>query len=182
MEELLENMYCFEDDDFGFKIKNLSEKQQIEIYQKIKEMKKNGLTETNDEFTFELFKELVECNKSIDFKTMEFEKFEILINAELVNEVFEQLCYFVGVWFTRIMCNGMRKEILKLQEQRLQLLNNYAQLVGHKLIMETQNITRTERAIKKLEKNIQKLKAGDFSDIEDTPSFINKIKNFKKHK
>lgn len=182
MEQLLENMYCFEDEDFGFKVKNLSEKEQNRIYKKIKEMQQQYIEITDDKFTFELFKELIECDKDIDFKIMPFEQFEILINSDLVNEVFEQLCYYVGMCYTRIMRNGMRKEILELQGQRLELLKNHVQIIGQKLILETQDITRVERAIKKLEKNIETFKKGDFSEIEKSSNWISKIKGLKRNK
>lgn len=182
MEKLLENMYCFEDEDFGFKVKNLSEKEQNRIYKKIKEMQQQDIEITDDKFTFELFKELIKCDKDINFKTMPFEQFEILINSDLVNEVFEQLCYYVGMWYTRIMRNSMRKEILELQGQRLELLKNHVQIIGQKLILETQDITRVERAIKKLEKNIETFKKGDFSEIEKSSKWISKIKGLKRNK
>lgn len=165
MEELLDKMYCDEYPEWGFKIKNLSQSEQYKIYEKIEKFKKDGIKEDDDKFTFEMFKEIIECNKEINFKTMKYEDFKILLNSDFVKETFEDLCFIVGKWVARIIKNGLRMQILKVEKQEVELANLELQLAINRYYESACNIERTDRERKKRKKQISRIKKGDFDSL-----------------
>ncbi|MBM7835716.1 hypothetical protein [Clostridium sardiniense] len=166
MEELLEGMYCFEDEEWGFKVKNLSQSEQLKIYKKIEKLKAKGKKITDDEFTLEMFKEIIECNGKIKFKGMKIKDFQALLNSEHVNEVFEELCFNVGMWVTRIVKSGIREQLLQVQKQEVELMNTALKLAISNCYDTTCGIERSELAKKKINKQISKIKKADFSELE----------------
>lgn len=171
-EELLEGLYSYENNEYGFKVKNISYKERNEVYDRICKLK-NKYKFDDDEFTFEMFKELVECSGKINFKKMKIKDFEKILNSDNVKEVFEELCFYVGIGVSRIIKTGLREQQIKIEKQEIELASTYLGLTMENCINLTRDIERSQLAKKKLKKQINMMKNYNFEEIEKVLDIIN---------
>lgn len=176
MEELLEGMYCVEYPDWGFKIRNITVKEQARLYDVIQDIKADG---NEDELTYIMFQELIECTGSIKFNEMSVDNFNILLNSDFTKEVFEDICFNVGMWISRIIKNGLKSQILKVEQQELELLNMNAQLVINNYYETAGDIERYQITRKKTKKQLERAKEGNFEEIEKVSKTAIKLEEFK---
>lgn len=159
MESLLEGLYRMENKELGFRVKNLSNQEQERLYKIIEEYKKDGIELDSDEFTLKMFQEIVECKGKIKFSKMTLEQFKPLVQPNsVVKEVFEELCLNVGYVVSRVIKNGLKMQILKIQEQELELLQLQAQISLENYYSTGLELERTKYQRDKIKKQIENWK------------------------
>lgn len=160
IKELLDNEYIYENEEYGFKVKNLTQEEQLELYQEIEGLKSNENNKeeiNNDEVTFDMFKKFITSDGRIDFNKMDFEKFKILLHSDFTKDVVQDLIFHINILINKILKTALSSQILKLKELELQFIKlelqttfaDYSELITERIKKE-KKFTKEKERIKKI--------------------------------
>ncbi|XZN14374.1 hypothetical protein ACSW9O_16045 (plasmid) [Clostridium perfringens] len=117
IESLIANEFLYENEEYGFKVKNLTENEKLEWYKKIENLKEENKEVINEEeLLFEMYKELIICEGKIDFKKLDFEKFLIFINSPYLTDVANDINRCIASLYMNIMKTGLLNKKTQLEE------------------------------------------------------------------